>query len=246
MQFNSNQFDLPVVSKNLIMINVIIYLGKFAAESLGYNVSNLFAMFYPSSAFFQPWQLFTHVFMHGDFMHLGFNMLGIWIFGPKLEQLWGRKRFLEFYMVSAVGSFFLHFAIVYFQVLPLLAELDLEMVQHVAAEGRNIMLSGKIYIDPLVQELNLNYNIPMLGASGAIFGLLAGFAYLFPNTEFQLLFIPFPLKSKHIALGYAGFELFSGVSGISPGIAHFAHLGGALFGFLLVKYWNKTNRKSFY
>ena len=246
MQLNSNQFNIPVVTKNLIIINVLIFLGKLAAEAQGINLDNILAMFYPQSSYFKPWQIISHIFMHGDFTHLLFNMFGIWMFGARIEQMLGPKRFLQLYFFSAFGSFLLHFGIVYFQVQQLIPNISPEDLQQVANEGRSHLMNGRPYTDVYLADLNINFNVPVLGASGALFGILVAFALYWPNTELYLMFIPIPIKAKYAVMGYAAFELFSGISGFLPGIAHFAHLGGALFGFLLVKYWNKNNRSSFY
>ena len=245
MQFNSNQYNVPEVTKNIIIINVLFFLGKFAAESQGINLDNLLAMFYPGSAYFKPWQIVTHIFMHGGLMHLLFNMFGVWMFGAKLEQIWGPKRFLQFYFFSALGAFLLHFGIVYFQIQEVIGLVDPQYFQTMLGEGRNVLLSGQNYQGSL-GALNANYNVPVLGASGALFGILVAFAIYWPNTELYLMFIPIPIKAKYAVIGYAAYELFSGISGFSPGIAHFAHIGGALFGYLLVTYWNRNNRTTFY
>lgn len=246
MQFNSNQFSIPEITKNIIIINVLLFLGKMAAQSQGIDLDRHLAMFYPGSTFFKPWQIVTHIFMHGDFTHLLFNMLGVWMFGARLEQIWGPKRYLQFYFFSALGAFLLHFGIVYFQIQQILPHINPADLQTVINEGGQLLFSGKNYTDPNLGALNLNYNVPVLGASGALFGILVAFALYWPNTELYIMFLPIPIKAKYAVIGYAAFELFSGISGLLPGIAHFAHLGGALFGFLLVKYWNKNNRSTLY
>ena len=246
MQFNSNQFSIPDVTKNIIIINVLLFLGKLAASSKNIDLDMHLAMFYPGSTFFKPWQMVTHIFMHGDITHLLFNMFGVWMFGARLEQMWGPKRFLQFYFFSALGAFLLHFGIVYFQIQQLQALVDPAAMQQMITEGGQILLSGQNYTNETLAALNLNYNIPVLGASGALFGILVAFAIYWPNTELYIMFLPIPIKANYAVIGYAAFELFSGISGILPGIAHFAHLGGALFGFLLVKYWNKNNRSTLY
>ena len=246
MQFRSNQFSIPEVTKNIIIINVLLFLGKFAAQAQEIDLDRHLAMFYPGSPFFKPWQMVSHIFMHGNFTHLLFNMFAIWMFGARLEQMWGPKRFLQFYFFSALGAFLLHFGIVYFQIQQLIPAVDPAMVQEIAKTGGDLLMSGRNYTDPILSELNLNYHTPVLGASGAVFGILVAFAMYWPNTELYLLFLPIPIKAKYAVMGYAAFELFSGISGFMPGIAHFAHLGGALFGFLLVKYWNKNNRSTLY
>ena len=147
-----------------------------------------------------------------DYTHIIFNMFGVWMFGSRLEQVWGAKKYLTFYFITGLGAAALHMA----------------LLSYYAYQGVDIS------------------NSSVLGASGALFGILVAFAYYWPNTELYIMFIPVPIKAKYLVGGYAAYELIAGVGGFQTGVAHFAHLGGALFGFLLVKYWNKTNRKTLY
>jgi membrane associated rhomboid family serine protease len=164
------------------------------------------AAFMPGSPNFRPYQIATHMFMHGNVQHIAFNMLSLYFFGPMIESVWGAKRYLFYYLACGLGSFALHTGIQWY-------------------------ILQKAGIDPTT------WNGSMLGASGAIFGLYAAFGYLFPNQTIQLLFPPIPLKAKYFVLIFAGLELFYGVSGVQSGTAHFAHIGGALMGFLLIMYW---------
>jgi membrane associated rhomboid family serine protease len=170
------------------------------------------ALFNYKSNYFHGWQMITHMFMHGSFTHLLFNMFGLYMFGSRLEQMWGAKRYINFYLITGLGAALLH-----------------TLVQNYE----------------ITQGL-VNINQPTVGASGALFGILVAFAMYWPNTQLFLMFIPVPIKAKWAVIGYAAFELFAGISGFQAGVAHFAHLGGALFGFILVQYWNKNNRNSFY
>ncbi len=190
--------------KNLLLINVAMYV---ITDFLGMQLIKYQLMLHSfHSPEFQPYQLFTHMFLHGGFSHLLFNMLGLFFLGPMLERVWGSSRFLLFYMVCGIGAAVLFASISYFQGL-------------------------------------LN---PMLGASGAIYGLLMAIGMLFPNTEFMLLFPPIPLKAKYLALGLGCIALFSGLSNTAgDNVAHFAHLGGMLFAFILLKIWEQK-RGSFY
>jgi membrane associated rhomboid family serine protease len=247
MYFNSNQFRAPEVVKNLIILNVLFLLATYAFSRLGINLTDILGMFYFQSANFRPWSIITHFFMHGGLTHLFFNMFGLWMFGSRLEQIWGPRRFLVFYFLTAIGAFLIHFFVVYLRIQSILPELDTTSVQMVIAEGRELLLSNRNYSDPNLAAFNRLINVPVVGASGALFGILAAFAMYFPNTELLLLFFPVPIKAKYFVLIYAGFELFSGITQFGgDNIAHFAHLGGALMGFLLVKYWNKNNRNSLY
>jgi membrane associated rhomboid family serine protease len=208
--------------KHLLIINVLLYfgsmlLGEPSSEtmlSLINERTNNFAdwgryrlaMFFPSSDYFQPYQIISHMFMHGSVGHLFFNMFGLYMFGPPLESVWGPRRFLTFYLITGFGALGLHLIASYLEIQ---------------------MLGGSSYM----------INVPMLGASGAIFGVLAGFGMLFPNTTIMLLIPPIPMKAKYFVLIYAVLELFLGVSNFTAGVAHFAHVGGAIFGVLLILYW---------
>lgn len=199
------------VVKNLIIINVIMFFGtKFTLPGEGVP---LLALFYPASEYFKPLQLVTHMFMHGGLAHLLFNMYALFLFGSALESYWGAKRFLVFYFICGFGAIGLHMLVWHWE------------------------LQSLLQVNPAQYYQSINY--PVLGASGAVFGLLAGFGTVFPNTVLSLLFPPISLKAKYFVLIYAGIELFLGISGYQAGVAHFAHLGGALFGFLLVMYWRR-------
>ncbi|MCB0704379.1 MAG: rhomboid family intramembrane serine protease [Saprospiraceae bacterium] len=203
------------VVKHILILNVLMFLGtKLMGEPTAYPTQFSefgrlqLAMFFPTSDYFRPYQIITHMFMHGNISHLFFNMFAVFMFGPPLEQAWGPKRFLIYYFVAGFGALLLHLGVSY-----------LEMQQ------------------PGMAGLE---NVPMLGASGAVFGLLVGFGMLFPDARIMLLIPPIPLKAKYFVLIYAGLELFLGLGKFAPGVAHFAHLGGALFGFLLILYWRRT------
>jgi membrane associated rhomboid family serine protease len=201
-QFGSSMQKTTPVVLNLIIINALVYVAQFIIGNTGENsIMNLFALHYYKSENFRPYQLVTHMFMHGGFFHILFNMYALWMFGSVLERLWGPKRFLIFYLSCGLAA------------------------------GVAQML--------LVQGL-------AVGASGAIMGLLAGFAYLFPNTPFYILPLPFPIKAKFLVAIYAALDLFGGFSGSTDNVAHFAHLGGLAMGFILVIIWNKSNTKTFY
>jgi len=214
------QFYQPFsgVVKHLIILNVLLFIGSYAL--LGGEVWNAtdreyanlgrltLAVYLPGSANFQPFQLVTHMFMHGDLGHLAFNMLALFFFGPMVEMAWGHKRFLFYYLFCGFGA----------------------MVLHLGIQWWELEQAG---IDPR------SWNGAMLGASGAIFGIFVAFAYLFPNQVIRLLFPPIAMKAKYFVLIMAMLELFFGVRGYASGIAHFAHLGGALFGFLLIMIWYK-------
>ena len=204
MAFNNygNRFQrtTPVVL-NLIIINALVYFIQFMFDGPGELISRKIALFPYNSPEFEPYQLVTHMFAHGGFFHLFFNMFVLWMFGTMLERSWGPKRFLIFYMACGLAAGVAHL---------------------------------------------LLQNVPAVGASGAIMGLFAAFAYLFPNTELIIFPIPVPIKAKYAVAIMAAFDLFGGVYPSGSNIAHFAHLGGLVMGFILVMIWNKTNKKTFY
>ena len=231
---------MPVIVKNLLIINGLFFLAKIALEP-NVDLSGLLGAFYWKSEHFQPWQIITHMFMHGNFMHIFFNMFALWMFGSAIEQVWGPKRFLEYYLITGLGAFVLHYAIVAWQANALVQEVSPEMLEMVKSEGRNLLTSNRNYTDETLAQLNFAYNIPVVGASGAVFGLLLAFGMMFPNTRLIMLFFPVPIKAKYFVMIFGAIELFSGVAN-RPGdnVAHFAHLGGMLFGYILIKYWGKN------
>ena len=206
MAFNNNygnrfQRTTPIVL-NLIIINALVLAVQMIFDGPEEKVSRLIALWPYNSELFRPYQLVTHMFAHGGFLHILLNMYALWIFGTVLEKVWGPKRFLIFYLACGL-----------------------------AAGVAQMLLS----------------DAPAVGASGAIMGLLAAFAFLFPNTQFYIIPIPFPIKAKYIVAIYAAYDIFGGVHpGSADNIAHFAHLGGLVMGFILVIIWNKTNKKTFY
>lgn len=247
MQFRSNQFSTPEVIKNLIILNALFLLGTYALQNFGLDLNEKLGLFFFESKHYKAWQLLTHFFMHGGIGHLFFNMFALWMFGSKLEQTWGPKRFLTFYFVTAAGAFLLHAGVQYIQLQQILPHISAEGFDKVFNEGRAVLRSGHNYIDPYEAKLNEILNVNVVGASGAVFGVLAAFAMYWPNTQLFLLFFPFPIKAKYFVLIYAFIELTMGVAHFEwDNVAHFAHLGGALFGYLMVKYWNKNNRSSLY
>ena len=233
---------LPPVVKNIIMINVLMILAYYAANSVfDIDLNSLLGLYFPKSEQFKPLQIVTHMFMHGNFFpHLFFNMYALFIFGPILENVWGPKRFFIFYMVCGLGAAFTHESVIFFQYNHLIQSLSPENVQAVLTEGTAYFHQGKVFTDPDMQSLQLLLNTPTVGASGAIFGVLLAFGVLFPNTQLMLLIPPMPIRAKYLVLGYGALELFLAVTQPGSNIAHAAHLGGMLFGYLLIRYWRKT------
>jgi membrane associated rhomboid family serine protease len=228
----------PPVVKNLIIINALVFVAQITfGNSNPYAIENLFALHDVQSVYFKPHQLITYMFLHGSFTHIIFNMLALWMFGSQLENYWGSKRFLKFYIICGVGAGLLHMGVLYLELKP-----AWDYIRQFPKEEQERAIYGATRI------INDQWaiNAPTLGASGAVFGCLAAFGYLFPNTLIYLYMLV-PIKAKWFVLIYADIELWLGFDN-SPGdsVAHFAHLGGALTGFIIVLIWNKTNRRTFY
>lgn len=213
---NGNNFisQIPTVTKNLVAINILMFIATLINEN--FMVTN-FAMFYPASPFFKPWQILTHMFMHGGFWHIFFNMYSLLMFGSILERSLGPKKFLIFYFVTGLGAVALHTGVEWMQ-------------------ARVFIANGAAQA---YQQLLVT---PTLGASGAIYGILIGFAMLYPQARLTLIFPPIPMTAKWLVIIFAAIELFSGINGIQDGVAHFAHLGGMLFGWLLIRWWRKHGK----
>jgi membrane associated rhomboid family serine protease len=203
-----------------------------------------FALFYPSSPFFKPYQFVTHMFMHGGIFHLIFNMYALWMFGKILEKIWGSQRFFIYYFVTGLGAAAIYTLVNYFQLSAIQSHIDPETLEQM----KSLMASGRVFTnqDIYMQNWYNIVNIPVLGASGAVFGVLLGFGMLFPNTVLRLLFPPIALKAKYFVMIYGAIELFLAINNpVGGGIAHTAHLGGMIFGFILIKLWSKK-RNTFY
>ena len=209
--------NVPRVTRNLIIINVLMFIGTLVNQEAMFKA---FALFYPTSPYFHWWQYITHMFMHGGWWHIFFNMYSLFIFGSVLERIIGEKKFLIFYFVCGLGAVALHTGVQYLQAQSYMAEI---------AKGSRAAMEA-------YQTLKIT---PTVGASGAIYGLLIGYAMLFPNAKLTLIFPPVTLSAKWWIIIFAAIELVTGVTGVASGIAHFAHLGGMLFGFLLIRYWRK-------
>ena len=209
--------NVPRVTRNLIIINVLMFIGTLVNEEA---MLKAFALFYPTSPYFHWWQYITHMFMHGGWWHIFFNMYSLFIFGSVLERIIGEKKFLIFYFVCGLGAVALHTGVQYLQAQSYMAEI---------AKGSKEAMDA-------YQMLKMT---PTVGASGAIYGLLIGYAMLFPDLKLTLIFPPVTLSAKWWIIIFAAIELVTGVTGVASGIAHFAHLGGMLFGFLLIRYWHK-------
>ena len=231
-----NFSELPEVVKNLLILNGLFFLATVSLSNLGIDLVKVLGLHQFQSTDFRPHQLITHLFMHGNFTHLFFNMFALWMFGKILENVWGSKRFLIYYMITGVVAACIHLLISQYQIISISNQIP-EMV-NLAIEGR---YNPSIPISKKLTQLIIT---PTVGASGAVFGLLLAFGMLFPNALLYLYFA-IPIKAKYFVIGYGLIELYAGISNNpADNVAHFAHLGGMIFGFFLIKYW-KNNMTSF-
>ncbi len=262
---------LPTVVKNLLIINGLVFLLQIVMDGRGIDLSDTFGLHYWRSPMFRPWQPLTHLFLHGSFTHLLSNMFGLWMFGSVLENTFGPKRFLTYYLLCGLGAALLHSIVVgyefhlledafaVFQRNPTFDQYEqflfgqklngISYFEQMRALWREAPQSSA-YAGPasslIAQHLQEAYNAATIGASGAVFGILFAFGYLFPNQLIFLYFF-FPLKAKYFVALYAAFELYAGIqNSAGDNIAHFAHLGGLIIGFVLLRLWRvrSFNRRS--
>ena len=219
--------EIPVVTKNLIAINVLMFLALLAFERSGIDLNNLLGLHLFLAPDFRPYQLVTYMFMHGGFTHILFYMYAVWVFGSMLERVWGSSRFLLFYIATGVG-----------------AGLVQELVQYLyfsmnLAQYTQVNMGGGLIV-PMAEYLNLWTTV---GASGAVYGILLAFAMTFPNEQLFMIPFPFPIKAKYFVMIFGALELFTGLSNnVGDNVAHFAHLGGMIFGIVLILYWRKKGK----
>ncbi|MES2458493.1 MAG: rhomboid family intramembrane serine protease [Bacteroidota bacterium] len=233
-----NNIHIPPVVKNLLIINVLFFAATYVFQGAGVNLSQYLGVFYFDSPFFKVWQPVTYMFMHANLGHIFSNMFGLFMFGGVLETRWGAKRFLNFYLICGLGALALQMGVQAYEIY--------QITGHVV-NIENIPGLGAHLSQAQMQTLSGIYGGPMVGASGAIFGILVAFGMLYPNTELMMIFFPIPIKAKYFIPLYIVFELYSGVAQ-TPGdsVAHYAHLGGALVGFILVKLWKDKDNNRFY
>ena len=226
--------NAPQVVKNLIIINVLFFVASMLVGED--QAVTWLAGTYPGSPFFQPWQIITHMFMHGGLGHLFFNMFALYMFGSQLERLWGPQRFFNYYIISGLGGFFLH---------EFFIGLDFYQTYGTFFPDRAQLVPSGMTDRQAIYILESTFG-RVVGASGAVFGILLAFGLLFPNTRLMLLFPPIPIKAKYFVMGYGLIELGLALdNGSGDNVAHFAHLGGMLFGYILLKRWQKE-RGTFY
>ncbi|MDB4533625.1 rhomboid family intramembrane serine protease [Vicingaceae bacterium] len=243
-----NLKNIPPVVKNLLIINGLFYLATIMLKSQGVDLADYLGLHYWKSEGFRPHQLVTYIFMHSsrDFTHVLFNMFAVYMFGRVLEGVWGAKRFLIYYMITGIGAGVIQLLVAHIRLIPMMSEIPQEGIDMIMTEGYGALLEGKNFVDPVMAQANALINSVTVGASGAVFGILLAFGMLFPNTELMLLFPPIPIKAKWFVLGYGAIELYSGfANNPNDNVAHFAHLGGMLFGFVLIQMWKK-DRGNFY
>lgn len=229
--------NLTPIVKNILIICVICFIGS----SIVKPANDWLGVYYPDSAFFYIWQPITYMFMHGDIGHIFFNMFALVMFGPIIERMFGPKRFLQYYVICALGALVLQYGVQAIEVYQIYGTpfVKSDLIMTTASNGRNIFIPESANLMPIEQVLTIRdiYSTPMVGASGAIFGLLLAFAYFFPNMPLYFMFIPVPIKAKYFVGAYIVIEIYLGFNNNGSSIAHLAHVGGALFGYLLIKLW---------
>ncbi len=218
---------IPEVVKNLLAINVLMFLATIVMEKQGINLTDYLGLHFFKATDFAPYQLVTYMFMHSGIAHLFFNMFALYMFGAVLERMWGVKRFLIFYLVAGVGAGLLQ-----------------ELVQYINFVQDGLVGYATVQIPSLgIMPMDVFLNRwTTVGASGAVYAILLGFGMSFPNEKMFVFPLPFPIKAKYFVIGYAVIELLFGVSNAQDGIAHFAHLGGMLFGLVMIVYWRKKRK----
>jgi len=255
----------PVV-KNLLIINVLLFLATYVVGSqLPFDLTRKLALFYPGSDHFRPYQFVTYMFMHGGWAHIFFNMYALWMFGAAIENDWGGKRFFVYYFFTGIGAAFLHIFVNFLTLdamisaftnspSPWIFKLFVKMhsnyfnqIVYDFIHQWSMSPDNPLYAAEALKNMQNVYghviNIPTVGASGAVFGVLLAFGMMYPDTRLMLIIPPMPIKAKWLVIGYGVIALVLGVSQPGSSIAHFAHLGGMLFGFILIKYWIAQARK---
>jgi membrane associated rhomboid family serine protease len=232
--------NIPPITKNLIIINAIVWLAMVLLPSM--NLDGIGGLHYFTSPDFRPWQFLTYMFMHSSsgIAHIFFNMFGLLMFGSTLERVFGSAKYLFFYLTVGIGAGLVQEGVYAIWISHLAGQLPAGvLMSQVIEEGYNALSQGMNFMDPTLSQLNLLINVPTIGASGALYGVLLAFGMIFPNMPLYLFFIPVPIKAKWMVLGYGAIELLLGVTGMQSGVAHFAHLGGMIVAFFLIIYWRK-------
>ncbi|WP_372643082.1 rhomboid family intramembrane serine protease [Ancylomarina sp.] len=267
--FKSSLLNLPPVVKNLLIINALMLLATWVLGQTGIDLSKILGLHFFASEYFKPFQFITHMFMHGGFSHLFFNMFALFMFGRALESVWGPKRFLIYYMLTGLGAAALHTFVLWLDYASVMKaftafsntptpELFSAIIKDSLgrpsawvydfadkwADNPDSIAYANQGIEIARRAITESINVTTVGASGAVYGILLAFGMLFPNTEMMLIFLPIPIKAKYFVIGYGAIELYLGFQQTAgDNVAHFAHLGGMLFGFILIKYWNKHSNR---
>jgi len=265
---------ISIVVKNLLIINVLFFLATYVLGSqFNFDLTKYLALYYPGSEHFRPYQFVTHMFMHAGFpniAHIFFNMYALWLFGTAIENVWGSQRFLFYYLFTGLGAAALHTLVNYIIFSGMAADITAfinspspELFKQFVEAHKNsfnhsvydfinkwsMSPGNSEYVAIALENMRHVYqttiNIPTVGASGAVFGILLAFGMMYPNTQLMLLIPPIPIKAKWLVIGYGALELFLGFSQPGSNIAHFAHVGGMLFGFILIKYWIAQAKKRY-
>lgn len=251
-QHHSGFFSSTPVVANLIVINVLCWLASIVFQRIDVDLFQYLALHYPASRDFNLVQLVSYMFLHDthSISHLFFNMFGVYMFGRVLENVWGSRRFFLYYMITGVGAALVNLLVAYVRIRSLEGSMPFDQVESVYMQGWDALQRGMNFRDPAMASLNSLIHGVTVGASGAVFGVLLGFGILFPNVPLFLMFIPIPIKAKYFVIGYGLIELFFGFADFSgDNVAHFAHLGGMIFGYILIVYWKRKdagNGKYFY
>jgi membrane associated rhomboid family serine protease len=241
--------NMPPVTKNLLILNVIIWLLCALFPDFGKSMDRNCGLHYFLSPDFKVWQPLSYMFMHANFSHLFMNMFGVLMFGTLIERVFGSKRYLVFYISVGIGAALIQFGVYFAMISYYAAQLPGIDLTELANKGSELLANGLNWRDEPLSSLNALINVPIVGASGALFGVLLAFGVLFPNIPMYIMFIPIPIKAKWLVLSYGVIELLLGVTGLQSNVAHFAHLGGMLVAFVLIQYWRHKgliNRGPFY
>ncbi len=240
--------NIPPVVKNLLIINGLAFFAMYIFTQgvsipgighLRFDLNKILGLYVPGGSEFKFFQYVTYMFMHGNLTHIFFNMFAVFMFGRVLERVWGPQKFLFYYLATGIGAALLYVLVAFIRAKLLANSLPPEMVTEIYTQGHSVIMNGKNYVDSTAGSLNALVNSPMVGASGAVFGLLLAFGMLFPEEQIYLYMIV-PLKAKYFVMGYGAIEIYLMLqNNPSDNVAHLAHLGGMLFGFILIRYWKK-------
>lgn len=242
--------NIPQVTKNILILNILFFIAKYVFISKGVDLDHLFGAYYPNSPLFKPFQVITYFFMHGDFFHILFNMLIFVMFGSSLERIWGPKRYFIFYVVTALGAYVINSIMGTLQLMEIKNQLvtmgySLPELEY-GIKNQDLSRINVLNMDSIrVLENYIDKSKTcMIGASGAVYGIMAAFAYIFPNTELMLMFPPIPIKAKYLIPLYFLIEIYSNFH-VNDNVAHLAHIGGGITGLIIVYFWKK-NKTFFY